>query len=193
MDKQNKTYILPISLLIAGAAFTRLFPHYPNFTAIGAMAIFGGSVIKDKKYAFLLPLAALFISDVCLHLFTSVKGFYGTSQLFVYAAFILITALASLIKKASVINMIFASFWSGIIFFAFSNFGTWISGDVYPISLSGLSACFIAAIPFYKNEFFGNFLLNSIYANLFYSACLFLIYKYIVKNAQSHSVVAERI
>ncbi len=191
MDKQNKTNILPVFLLISAAAFTRLFPHYPNFTAIGAIAIFGGSVIKDKKYAFLLPLAALFISDVCLHLFTSVKGFYGLNQIFVYAAFMLITALASFIKKASLSNTIFASFWSGIIFFVISNFGTWLAdGVVYPRTLSGLGACFIAAIPFYKNEFFGNFLLNSIYGNLFYSGCLFLIYNYIIKKAQGRSVVA---
>lgn len=188
MDKQNKSFILPATLLIVAAGFTRLFPHYPNFTAIGAMAIFGGSIIKDKKYALLLPLAALFISDVCLHLFTSVSGFYGTSQIFVYAAFMLITLLASFIKKSSVSNMVFASFWSGIIFFIISNFGVWISSDVYPISLSGLSSCFLAAIPFYKNEFFGNFLLNSIYANLFYSVSLFYIYNYIITKEHGHSI-----
>lgn len=99
MNKQNNTLLLAAGLLIIAAAFTRLFPHYQNFTAIGAMAVFGGSVIKDKKLAFVLPLGALLLSDICLQLFTSTKGFYGTSQYFVYAAFLIITALASFIQK----------------------------------------------------------------------------------------------
>src|SRR5688572_23634240 len=101
MNKQNNKLIFSAALLILFAALTRLFPHYPNFTAIGAMAIFGGSVIKDRKLALLLPLAALAISDVCLELFTNVQGFYGTEQIFVYVGFIVITLLAMFIRKIS--------------------------------------------------------------------------------------------
>lgn len=123
MNKQNNTLLLSAVLLIIAAAFTRLFPHYPNFTAIGAIAVFGGSVIKDKKLAFLLPLGALLLSDVCLQLFTSTKGFYGTSQYFVYAAFVIITALAAFIQKRSIANIALATIWSGAIFFMISNIG----------------------------------------------------------------------
>src|SRR5215210_4870086 len=122
MNKKNSTLVLSALLLIIAAAFTRLFPHYPNFTAIGAIAVFGGSVIQDKKFAFLLPLAALLLSDICLQLFTSTKGFYGTSQYFVYSAFVLITALATLIQRRSVFNIALAAIWSGVIFFMLSNF-----------------------------------------------------------------------
>ena len=180
--------IFSAALLILAAAFTRLFPHYPNFTAIGAMAIFGGSVIKDKRVALLLPIAALLVSDVCLQLFTSTKGFYGTSQYFVYAAFLIITALSTLIRRPSVVNIASAAVWSGLIFFAISNFGTWISGDVYPKSIAGLGVCFWAAIPFYKQELFGNFLLNSIMANIFYSAVLFTAYNAVGRRVNSHTL-----
>lgn len=176
MNRQNNTLILSAGLLIIAAAFTRLFPHYPNFTAIGAMAVFGGSVIEDKKLAFLLPLGALLLSDICLQLFTTTKGFYGTSQYFVYAAFLIITAISAFIKKRSVANIALAAIWSGAIFFVISNFGVWLSSDFYPKTLSGLGACFWAAIPFYKNELFGNFVLNSIMGNAFYSALLFGAY-----------------
>jgi hypothetical protein len=176
MNKQNNTLTLSAGLLIIAAAFTRLFPHYPNFTAIGAIAIFGGSVIKDRKLAFLLPLGALFLSDVCLQLFTSTKGFYGISQFFVYAAFLIITALATLMQKRSVANIALAAVWSGAIFFILSNFGVWLSSNFYPKTLAGLGACFWAGIPFYKNEFFGNFVLNSLIGNAFYSAILFGTY-----------------
>src|SRR3954454_1873224 len=99
MNKQNNTLVLSACLLVVVAAFTRLFPHAPNFTAVGAMAIFGGSVIKDKKLAFLMPLAALLLSDVGLQLFTTTKGFYGITQFFVYAAFLIITALSTLMQR----------------------------------------------------------------------------------------------
>ena len=183
MNKQSNLQITPAAILIFCAALTRFFPHPPNFTAIGAMAIFGGSVISNKKLAFLLPLAALFLSDLALEVFSGTKGFYGTGQYFVYGAFILITALATLIKKKTPGNLIFAAVWSGVIFFILSNFGTWISGQVpYPLTFSGLISCYAAAIPFYQNEFFGNFALNAIYGNLFFGAILFAAYRLVENN-----------
>jgi hypothetical protein len=182
MNKQNTSLVLSATLLITAAAFTRLFPHYYNFTAIGAIAVFGGSVIKDKKLAFLLPMCAMLLSDVCLQLFTSVQGFYGITQFFVYGAFLIITALATLMKKRSVVNIAFATIWSAAIFFIISNFGVWLSSDFYPKTLPGLAACFWAGIPFYKNEFFGNFVLNSIFGNIFYSTLLFGAYQLIERK-----------
>jgi len=184
MNKQNNRLITSATLLILAAAFTRLFPHPYNFTAIGAIALFGGSVIKDKKLAFILPLIALLLSDVCLQLVTSTKGFYGTSQYFVYAAFIIITALAMLIRRRSAANIALAAVWSGVIFFVISNIGVWSGSDFYPKTFAGLGACFAAAIPFYKNELFGNFLLNSIMGNAFYAALMFGAY-YIVERKES--------
>ncbi len=190
MNRQNNTLVISAGLLIIGAAFTRLFPHYPNFTAIGAMAIFGGSVIKDKKLAFLLPLGALLLSDICLQLFTSTKGFYGTSQYFVYAAFFIITMLASFMQKRSVANIALAAIWSGAVFFIISNFGVWLSSDFYPKTLSGLGACYLTAIPFYKNEIFGNFILNSIMGNGFYSALLFSAYYIMERKVTMQKAIA---
>lgn len=183
MNKQKLTLILSAVLLIIAAAFTKFFPHYPNFTAIGAIAVFGGSVIKDKKLGLLLPLSALLLSDICLQLFTSTQGFYGTSQYFVYAAFIIITVLATFMRRISISNIALAAVWSGVIFFIISNLGVWISSDYYPKTLAGLGACYWASIPFYKNDLFGNFALNSIMGNAFYSALLFGAYSFIERKA----------
>ncbi len=190
MNKQNSSLVLSAVLLIVFAAFTRLFPHPYNFTALGAIAVFGGSVIKDKKLAFLLPLAALLLSDVCLQVFTSTKGFYGTTQFFVYGAFMLTTFLATFIRKTSVANIAFAAVWSALIFFVVSNLGVWVSSTTYPHNISGLLACYALAIPFYKNEFFGNFLLNSIMGNLFFGALLFSGYYILARNRQLEKAVA---
>jgi hypothetical protein len=190
MNKQHSSLIFSAGLLVIAAAFTRLFPHAPNFTAVGAMAIFGGSVIKDKKLAFLLPLGALLLSDICLQLFTETKGFYGTTQFFVYAAFLIITAFATLLQKRSVANIIAAAFWSAVIFFVLSNLGVWASSTYYPKSFAGLAACYTAAIPFYKNEFFGNFILNSIMGNVFYLALMFGAYAFMESKTRAQRAIA---
>lgn len=188
MNKQQNLLFPAALMLIFLAALSRFIPHPPNFTAIGAMAIFGGISISNKKLAFLMPLAALFLSDVALQLFSGTKGFYGTSQLFVYVAFIIITAISTQIQKRSVLNIVLASVWSGAIFFVLSNVGTWASGELYPKTMAGLADCFIAAIPFYQNEFFGNFALNVVYGNLFYCAALFAVYTLVAKSMVSNKV-----
>ncbi|MCY7421063.1 MAG: hypothetical protein LH478_04890 [Chitinophagaceae bacterium] len=194
MNKKNRTLFYAAATMILFAALTRLFPHYPNFTAIGAIAIFGGSVIKDRKMAYLLPLSALILSDVCLELFTPIKGFYGMGQLFVYGAFLLITWLAGFIRKRSAANVAFAAVWSGLLFFIISNFGVWVlSGTFYPKTFGGLMACYWAAIPFYQGHVTGSFLLNGIVGDLFFTALLFGIYSIIESKVAAQNVQTQKI
>jgi len=196
MNNQNNKLILSAAVLILFSALTRLLPHYPNFTAIGAMAIFGGAVISDKKLAILLPLAALFISDVILQILSSssglawaAKGFYGKEQIFVYGAFICITVLAIFIKRINFTSIALASIWSGVLFFLISNFGVWLISPIYPNTLAGLGACYWIAIPFYNGEITGSFLLNSIAGNLFFSLVLFGAYALVKQQVLKRSIV----
>jgi hypothetical protein len=68
MKKINLTYIGVISLILF-ASFTRIIPHMPNFTPIGAMALFGGAYLKNKNHAFLIPILSLWISDLIINNF----------------------------------------------------------------------------------------------------------------------------
>ncbi|MGC4104599.1 DUF6580 family putative transport protein [Ferruginibacter sp.] len=181
MKTQNKPMIIIAAGLILIAALSRLLPHPPNFAPIASLAIFGGAVVGNKKYALVLPLGALLLSDVLFELFTDTKGFYDISQSFVYGAVILITFLATQIKKVNTKNILFACLWSSVIFFVLSNFGVWVSGAFYPKTFAGLMECYYAAIPFYKNEFFGNFVLNLFMGNVFYTALLFGAYAVVRK------------
>lgn len=138
----------------------------------------------------MLPLASLFLSDVCLQLFTDTKGFYGRGQFFVYGAFMLVTWLATYIRKVNVANIAFAAVWSGLVFFIVSNFGQWLWSTLYPKTLAGLAAGYWAGIPFYNGEFFGSFLFNSIFGNLFFSALLFGAYYFIQKMEKLQKSVA---
>ena len=129
------------------AVSIRLLPHMPNFTPIAAMALFGG-VYLNKKFAFVIPLAAMFVSDIFL-------GFHQTMP-YVYGSFILAGVIGLWLKNhKSAKNIICASFISSILFFLITNFGVWAVGW-YPRTLSGLMQSYVMGIPFFKNTVFGD-------------------------------------
>ena len=60
----NHARLLALLAAILLAAVLRLVPHPPNFTPIGAMALFSGAMFRNRWVAFLLPLASLFAGDL---------------------------------------------------------------------------------------------------------------------------------
>ena len=130
------------ALLILAAALSRLLPHPLNFTPIAAMALAGG-VYLDKRFALIVPLIALAISDWIIGLYPIL--------FFVYASFLLIGIIGIWLRAHKKPLIVFASTLVGsILFFIVTNFGVWLTGW-YPQTAAGLSECFIAAIPFFRN------------------------------------------
>ncbi len=152
------TRFIFILTLIFAAAIMRLIPHWPNFTPVAALALFGGTYINRKYLAFLVPLAALFLGDIVLGLHEYMVP--------VYACFILTVLLGFAIKrKTTVLTVISASIASSLIFFLVTNFASWIQSPlIYDQTFSGLMTCYIAGIPFLNNGISGD---------LFYSGVLF--------------------
>jgi len=74
MNKFNISYVVIISLILF-ASFSRIIPHMPNFTPIGAMALFGGAYLKNKYHAILIPIISLWISDLVINNF--IFSFYS--------------------------------------------------------------------------------------------------------------------
>lgn len=150
-------------LLVILAALSRLVPHPPNFTPIGALGLFAGAYIAMRRY-WLVPLAALLISDILI-------GFYHpATMLSVYLAFIICTVVGQkmLLEKRSVLRVGATTLSASVIFFILSNFGDWLSGFNYPLTWEGLITCYVMAIPFFGNTLLGD---------LFYVALLFGIYE----------------
>ena len=69
--------------MIAAAAALRLLPHPSNFTPIGALALFAGAHFDDKRWAFVLPLAAMLLSDAVIGFHVQMPIVYGTFALVV--------------------------------------------------------------------------------------------------------------
>ncbi|PSL27652.1 DUF6580 family putative transport protein [Chitinophaga ginsengisoli] len=180
MKKDSIREILIVAMLIFLSALCRIFTNQIglwNFNAIGAAALFGGIVLKDKRLAYVVPLLSLFLSDVFLQCFTSIHALdrdYLGQLLFVYGAFLLITWIGTLIKKVNVLTLLLSSIGTGILFFLISNLGTFITTDLYPKTGAGLLACYAAGIPFYKSgDMFSSFALNGLMGNVFFTAVLF--------------------
>src|SRR5690554_4510539 len=89
---QMVSKINPRPVLLAGmillAGCYRLFiasgvlPPLPNFTPLGAMALFGGCYYQDKWKAYLVPLLSLWLTDILLNRF-----FYFGEWVFFYDRF----------------------------------------------------------------------------------------------------------
>ena len=156
---------ISIILVVLVAAISRFVPHPPNFTPIIAMGLFSGFYLKsNKKLALLLPLSAMFISDMFL-------GFYSIS-LFVYSSLAVITAVGFLISNKNKFLTLFpAALGSSLVFFIISNFGVFLIG--YPNNLAGFIACYTAAIPFFH---------NTLFSAMLYSGILFISYDIIVRS-----------
>lgn len=155
-----------IAGLVLLLAISRLIPHPPNFTPLGAMAILAGATIKDLRLAFLVPLVAMLLSDALL-------GFHS-SMLYVYAAVVLMVIMNRyLLLSISFTILGLAALFSAILFFGITNFGAWMSHDMYPRTLNGLGQAYVAGIPFFRNTLLGN---------LFFTAISFYMLTLAAKN-----------
>ena len=147
--------------IIVIAAFSRLLPHPPNVTPLVAMALAGG-VYFDKKYAFILPILALVVSDIFL-------GFHATVP-FVYGSFLMIVLLGVWLKShKKVVTVAAGSIASSLFFFVVTNFGVWLTGGgwYYPKTLSGLVECYVLALPFLQNALLGDLAFTAVIFGLF--------------------------
>jgi hypothetical protein len=155
---ENLVYRTLLALvLIAIAAALRVAPHPWNFTPIGAMALFSGAILKDRRLAFVVPLVALFAGDIFI-------GFHKLMPI-VYASFLANVAIGLWLRNRRTVTRIAAATLAGAIqFFLVTNFAVWEFGLSYPRTGSGLAACYIAGIPFFWNTLAG----DAAYAALFF-------------------------
>src|SRR5215831_20776184 len=130
--------------MVFGAAASRLLPHPPNLTPIAAMALFGGAYFADKRLAFLVPLAALLLSDIVMGLYNQIPVVYGSFALIVCLGF-------WLQKRRTWLRVASATLVSSVLFFITTNFAVWAFGSLYPKTMKGLLACYVAAIPFFRH------------------------------------------
>ena len=169
LEKSEKEIILLRTLLIftmiALAAALRLAPHPWNFTPVGAIALFAGATVRDRRLAFLFPLLVMFTTDLII-------GFNKLSPL-VYASFVLSVLIGRAVvgvssretqperesaksKRGVVPRLAASTFLGSLQFFLITNFGVWAFLGSYPRTGAGLAACYLAGIPLFWNTLAGD-------------------------------------
>lgn len=166
MSKITPRFIFVVSAILL-AALSRVLPHFDNVTPIAAMALFGGACMNDKRFAFVVPILAMFISDCII-------GFHSTMG-FVYIAIIATTFLGTLlssnIKFKSVAT---ASVLSSFLFFVVTNFGHWASFMNFANGGAGLMQSYFDALPFFRNSLLGDLFYNAIlFGSLYFAGIKF--------------------
>jgi uncharacterized membrane protein len=158
MTQQTKTikYVALISILTALAVSWRLVNHNfalaPNLEIVTSVTVLAALVLGFRA-ALILPIATMIVSDL----------FIGNSSIFVFTwgSFAIIGLGALLMRKLNekpklqILSSFGFAIASSFMFFAVTNFGVWLQGW-YPMTLTGLVDCYIAAIPFYRTMLIGN-------------------------------------
>ena len=180
--KINRPLVISLVLMILVSALYRILPNRPmGFAPQIAIGLFSGALfIKDKKWAFALPLLSMFISDLLYQFLynngmTHIQGFYD-GQWVNYLLFAGLTCFGFLISKDKISNVIVAAVAAPTSYFLISNFLVWASNRGFglnrPNTFNGLLLTYNDGLPFYR---------NSLVATVVFSAVLFGTY-YLAKN-----------
>jgi len=149
ISKKYMKIFLAALIIFFGVVF-RIFLneqfHIPNFEAVTAISLLSGVFFRGF-YSVLIPLNIMFFSDF----------YFGNSviYLFTWSAFALIGVFGNILKrKARQLHL--KSTGLGILsvlfFYAWTNFGWWLTSGMYSMDLGGLIECYLRAIPFLKNQ-----------------------------------------
>ena len=180
--KFNGRIILFTLILVILATACKFFfgPNldWSGFSPVIAIALFSGFIIKQRDMSFLLPLLALFLSDLFIQvLYTQdlfpYAGFYS-GQWKNYLILMAATLLGWLLKGRNYTSLAIGAVAAPTIFFLVSNFMVWTGQHAtYPANFSGLMTSYEAGLPFYR---------NSLVSTLVFLPLILLVYNYLLRK-----------
>jgi hypothetical protein len=145
---------MPAYLLLVLAILTRVLPHHAmlNFTAVGGALLYFGA--RRSWREMLAPVAALMATDYFLTVYTYHYAFAWTdyATTWSWAVAVLVLGRILLKSKTSWLRVGAAVVLGPTSVWLVSDYAVWAGGNMYPHTLSGLVACFAAAVPFYRND-----------------------------------------
>jgi hypothetical protein len=169
---QSRVFLVVLMVLIA--AMSRILPHPPNFTPILAVSLFSGAFLSDRRLAILVPLLAMFLSDLVL-------GFHSLMGL-IYLLMAGSAYVGSKLQNSKSRTAI-ATVIGSLVFFVTTNLAVWLTSGMYSLDWTGLTTCFTLAIPFFQNSIAGDI----IYTSLLFGIMAFLDKKYFLANRKQET------
>jgi hypothetical protein len=151
-----KSYFATILIILLYLAM-RLLPHAPNGIPFIALSLFL-LVIAGWLRTTCLILFTMIIVDIALSFLLGCPAF-GAWSFFTYSSMIAILVLSQFNSRQHLTLFLPLNTGLGIGFYwAWTNFGVWLTGSLYPHTFSGLISCYTAAIPFLENSAKSNLL-----------------------------------
>lgn len=178
MNTFTKKNIITACCLVAFAIVSRLLMHGQNYETLTAVTVIAGALL-GPALGLAVGLLSVIGSDIII----------GNSPilLFTWSAWTVIgLANALWYKRFSTMSL-----WQGsavltgsglastLFFYLWTNFGMWLVGPsykflIYPMTWSGLVQCYVAAIPFLRNQIVGNVFIVPVVAGITIAAYRYL-------------------
>ena len=184
--KIDKRLLIAFVILIAGSVIYKVVPYETRAAFLGAPVLaasfFSGAVVKEKKYAFLMPLLILFFGDLIMQIMhwsnpTYLPGFYS-GQVTNYALIISLVTIGFFTNSRKYTSVLIGAGLTATLFFLMSNFMVWAQG--YGLhtgkTLNTLYLTYLDGLPFYKNDLIGTVL---------FSLLFFTVYNVVFANKKS--------
>jgi hypothetical protein len=91
-------------------------------------------------------------------------AFHAQDYLVTWLWYAAVLVLGSLLLKqrTNVTRVVSGSLLASTSFFAVSNYAVWVGSAMYPHTLGGLTACYAAGLPFYRNDLVSTLLVTGI-------------------------------
>jgi hypothetical protein len=141
-------------LLLLIAVLTRVLPHagWLNFTAVGGALLYFGA--RRSWREMLAPLAVLMATDYYLTVYAYNYPFRWQGYLATWAWYVAAMALGQILlhSRTTFVRVAAGALLGPTSFFVLSNYAVWLGGGMYPRTLGGLTTCYVAALPFYRND-----------------------------------------
>tara|TARA_Y100000590_G_scaffold320457_1_gene362807 strand:- start:518 stop:1042 length:525 start_codon:yes stop_codon:yes gene_type:complete len=143
-----KKEIFPISLILI-LALSRLIPHPYNFSPMLAVGIFSGFYFRQFYLGLFIVIFSMFIGDLFL-------GFHST-MFFTYISLAVAVLIGLYVKRFKFNEILFSGLLSSVCFFIITNFGAWLTLEMYEKNFEGLLQSYVMAIPFFHNTLISTF------------------------------------
>ena len=144
-------------LVLLFAALSRILPHFFSTIAVGFTAVGGGLLYfgaRRSRWQVILAVLALMATDYYLTVFAYGYAWHTSAYLvtWIWYAAICLLGHQLLSGRPSALRVAGGVLASATSFFVLSNFAVWMGSVMYTHTVAGLSACYVAAIPFYAND-----------------------------------------
>jgi len=162
---QKKRKIIFAIFIVALGVGLRIFINekinIPNFEAVTALSLLAGSFLGGI-FGAIIPLLIVFFSDL----------YFGNASVYIFTwvAYVLIGIFGALLKRNSkyyFLKITGMGILSVVFFYLLTNFGWWLTFEMYPLTFQGLIECYIAGLPFLKNQLFSSLIFVPAFALIF--------------------------